>query len=38
MIVWHNRFKDFIGNPLEITVSAISKITNRLNIESAIFT
>ena len=38
IIVWHNHFKDLLGNPTEITVSAISKITNRLNIETAIFT
>ena len=38
IIVWHNHFKDLLGNPPEITVSAISKITNRINIETAIFT
>ena len=37
IIVWHNHFKDLLGNPPEITVSAISKITNRLNIETPIF-
>ena len=38
IIVWHNHFKDLLGNPPEITISAISKITNRLNIETAILT
>ena len=38
IIVWHNLFKDLLGNPPEITVSAISKITNRLNKETVIFT
>ena len=33
IIVWHNHIKDLLGNPPEITVSAISKITNRLNIK-----
>ena len=33
----HNHFKNILGNPPEITVSAISKIINRLNIETAIF-
>ena len=32
IIVWHNHFKYLLGNPPEITVLAISKITNRLNI------
>ena len=36
--MWHNHFKDLFGHPPEITVSAISKLTNRLNIETAIFT
>ena len=38
IIVWHNHFKDLLGNLPEITVSAISKISNRPNIETAIFT
>ena len=38
VIVWHNHLNDILGNPPEITVSTISKITNRLNIETAIFT
>ena len=37
IIVWHNHFNDLLGNPPEITVLAISNITNRLNIETAIF-
>ena len=38
IIVWHNHFKDLLGNPPEITVSAISKIANCLNLKTAIFT
>ena len=34
----HNHFKYLLGNLPEITVSAISKIINHLNIETAIFT
>ena len=37
IIVWHNHFKDLLGNPPEITVSSISKITNHLNIETSNF-
>ena len=36
--MWYNHFIYLLGNPPEITVSAISKITNRLNIETAMFT
>ena len=38
IIVWHNHFKDLLGNTPEITVSSISKITIHLNIETSIFT
>ena len=36
-MLWHNHFKDFLVKPSEITISAITKITNRLNIETDFF-